>query len=250
MAQFWNVIHEVIARSDIILEVLDARVPDISRNEELERKVEKSGKQLIYVLNKCDLVSQGHAEAWKKKLKPSVFVSTKKMYGMTMLRERILRYAPEREVVVGVIGYPNTGKSSVINALKGKKAAKTSSVSGYTKGLQKVRIDNRIQILDTPGVLAFKESDEAKHALIGAKSIHQIKDPEFVALSLIVAQRDAVLESYGINDSEDEEDMLTEIAEKFSFLAKGGLPDLKRAGNKVIDDWQKGKLNKNYDLEF
>lgn len=242
MTQFWKVVNEVIARSDIILEILDARFPELSQNEELEEKVKRADKQLIYVINKCDLVPKESVEKWKRVLKPSVFVSTKMMYGTTILRDKILRYSKNDKVTVGVVGYPNTGKSSVINALKGKKSAPTSSVSGFTKGLQMVKVDNRIMILDTPGVLPFKEQDEVKHALLGSKSMAQIKDPEYVASKLIELHIETIIHHYKISNPKNGDHALELIAQSHSMIKKGGVPDTIRSAKKVLDDWQTGKI--------
>ncbi|MGM5487868.1 MAG: GTPase [Nanobdellota archaeon] len=240
MATFWKIVNEVINEADIILEVLDARFPQESRNPEIEHKVAMAGKQIIYVLNKCELMPKQHVESWKKKLRPSVFVSCNKHYGLTRLRERILRYAEERKVVVGVVGYPNTGKSSVINALKGKRAAQTSSVSGYTKGIQLIRVDNRIRILDTPGVVPFKEKDEIKHALFGTKSMSQVKDPLGVAYVLLENQSESIKDAYQISGDTDE--LLEALTRRWNMLKKGGIPDLDRAARKLLDEWQKGLI--------
>ncbi|MFO7711101.1 MAG: GTPase [Candidatus Woesearchaeota archaeon] len=238
MANFWKIVNDVIGKSDIILEVLDARFPQESRNPEIEQKV-REGKQLIYVINKCELMPKEHLEAWKRKLKPSVFVSCNKHYGFTKLRDKILRFTEEKKVVVGVVGYPNTGKSSVINSLKGKKAAQTSSVSGYTKGIQLIRVDNRIMILDTPGVIPFQEKDEIKHALFGTKSMSQVKDPEGVAHVLLENQGEILKERFGIT-GDDAEELLLSLTRHWNMLKKGSEPDTERAARKLIDLWQKG----------
>ena len=110
----FSVIEKVIDMSDILLEVLDARFVEDTRNPELEEEIQKKAKKIIYVINKSDLFSLRNAE-----LLPSIFVSCKNRKGVRELRDMIKRSAsgikkPEK-VVVGVIGYPNTGKSSLIN---------------------------------------------------------------------------------------------------------------------------------------
>jgi len=152
-----------------------------------------------------------------------------------MLREMILRYSDKR-VFVGVLGYPNTGKSSIINALKGKRSASTSSESGHTKGLQKIRVDNRITIIDSPGVYPFQEKDEVKQILLGTRLE---KDPEYAAEILIDNTEGIIEKYYGVNAG----DGLEKIAVKLSMIAKGGIPDMVRAGRKVIHDWKKGNIS-------
>src|SRR3989344_341880 len=177
MTTYWTLVKEVIHRADILLEVLDARLPDETRNPELEGKIKEIGKKIIFVMNKSDLVSQDIMEKEKKRLQkisPTVFVSSKLHQGTKMLREEILKNVSKDQIKVGVLGYPNVGKSSIINVLKGKKSAPTSSFSGYTKGLMDVRITSRIMLVDTPGVIPYMERNEFKHALIGTKNVQQI----------------------------------------------------------------------------
>ena len=146
---YWKIVNSVIDRSDILLLVLDARMPELTRNEEIESKVKLKNKKLIYVLNKCDLMPKEWLEDKKKIFKPAVFVSSTQHLGTTMLRNKILELTKkDYDITVGVLGYPNTGKSSVINALKGKSSARASSVSGYTRGVQMIRIDAKIMILE------------------------------------------------------------------------------------------------------
>lgn len=240
---FWNAVNKVLYDSDVIIEVLDSRVIDLTRNAELEEKAKKLGKPLIFVLNKCDLVDIKYLEKKKKLLKHAVFVSSKLMYGTTMLREKIHAVGKKQKLKVGVVGYPNTGKSSIINALAGRAKAKASSQSGYTKGYQFIKAGNRIFLLDTPGVIPFKETDEVKHALIGSKSPNQIKDPDLVVFELINELGGRVEEYYGVEIQKDEYDTIELIGKKLGRLAKGGVVDIDSTSRIIIKDWQTGKIN-------
>jgi hypothetical protein len=244
MANYWVLVNKVIRQADVLLEVLDARMIEESRNIEIEEKVLKAGKKIIYVINKCDLADKKELERVKKTLRPSVFVSAKEHLGTSYLREEILKNAPSGEFVVGVLGYPNTGKSSLINVLLGRAVAKTSPVSGYTRGIQTVRISQRMQVIDTPGVLPYKEQDEAKHAMISAKTVGNLKDPEDAAIRMIGLFPSTFERYYSVEHSDDPEETLEKIALKLKKLRKGGLPDTHAAAMMLLRDWQAGKMQK------
>lgn len=249
MTNFWNIVNSVIEKSDVLLEILDSRVAELTRNKEVEDKVKRAGKQLILVLNKADLISKDVAESEKKRLSkeyPVVFVSTKEHHGTKLLREAILSRTDKHEVLVGVLGYPNTGKSSVINVLKGRKAASTSSHAGHTRALQKIRVTNRIMMLDTPGVVPFEEKDESKHVLIGAIMFSEVENPELAAYEIIkhcnAVNTQIIPSFYGVEETADMEVLLERIAHKRNILAKGGVLDVEKAARLVIQDWQNGKI--------
>ncbi|MFA6888641.1 MAG: GTPase [Candidatus Woesearchaeota archaeon] len=249
MANFWNIVNAVIESSDVLLEVLDSRIPDLTRNKEVEDKVKRAGKQLILVLNKADLISQRVAEQEKKRLSkeyPVVFVSTKQHQGTKLLREAILSKTEKAEVLVGVLGFPNTGKSSVINVLKGRKAASTSSHAGHTRSMQKIRVTNRILMLDSPGVVPFEEKDETKHVLIGAIMFSECDNPELAAYEIIkhcnAVNKKIIPLHYGVDETEDMELLIERIAQKRNILAKGGILNIERAAQLIIQDWQTGKI--------
>ncbi len=241
MPSYWKHVNWVLQEADIIIEVLDARMVEGTRNKELEDKVRRFGKKILYVITKCDLEDKRKIEEEKGRLKPSIFISSREHYGTTMLKKKILELSRGERVIVGVVGYPNVGKSSLINALAGRGAAKTSSESGYTKGMQKIRVDSKILLLDTPGVFPDREKDLAKHGRIGAIDYAKIKDPELVVLSLIEDEQDLIEKHYGVY-GEDGEEVLQEIALKLKKLRKGGKPDLEATARFVLKEWQTGKI--------
>src|SRR3989338_2476256 len=244
MKNFWKIVNDVIRKSDIILEVVDARFYSESRNEELEKKVMRAGKKLIIVLNKCDLVSKDLLDKIKKQIPDSVFVSSKENLGTTILRKKILETAKRKEVIAGVVGYPNTGKSSLINMLKHSSAAKTSKESGLTRAKQLIRIDRKIVMIDTPGVLQYMEKDKSKLVLLNAISASQAKEPDIPAMEIIEKfskENPSALEKfYGIELKEDAYETLEEIARKLRKFRKKGEIDIDSVSRKIIDDWQKG----------
>ncbi|MDP3734459.1 MAG: GTPase, partial [Nanoarchaeota archaeon] len=236
MPSFWRHVNQVLKESEIIIEVLDARMVDETRHRELERKIEASGKKILYVINKCDLVPNEALEEIKKKVTPSVFISSKERLGTTILKKKILQIAHGEHVTVGVVGYPNVGKSSLINALAGRHKARTSAESGFTKGMQKIRVDSRITILDTPGVFPSKENDTIKYGFTSAIDYGKIKDPEIVALKLIEAEKELIKNYFNLSQ-DDAEEMLEEIAFKFKKLQKGGKADLETAARFLLKEW-------------
>jgi hypothetical protein len=253
MTSYTMMVKDVISRADIILEVLDARFPDETRNSDVEGDVKCSRKPLILVLNKCDLVPKKILERTKSRLSknaPTVFVSCKERFGTTILLHAILEHAhiQGRDIQVGVIGYPNTGKSSVINALAGRHKAGTSAISGYTKGVQLVKaVGSHIMLLDTPGVIPFDENDEYLQGVMSVKDATNLKDPVGVAMKIIercFAVNRAALESFYHVTLEglDSYDALLLIGKTSNFLKKKGEVDETRAAVRVINDWQKGLL--------
>ena len=259
MVSYKALVRDVVKNSDIILEVVDARFPDETRNLDVERNVIRSKKPLIIVLNKCDLVSKKNIEIAKKRfseIAPTVFVSSKDKSGTTMLRYKILEIAnveKGRDVMVGTVGYPNTGKSSVINAVVGSKKASTSSISGHTRGVQHVKAGSRIKFIDTPGVIPFGDDDEYIQGILSVKDSTHLSDPIGVALKIIekiCTENKTALESfYNVAIEGEEEkanqnsyDILERIGMKCNFLKKKGAVDEERTAVRIINDWQKGKL--------
>lgn len=242
----WKTVFKVIGRADIVLEILDSRDPESFRNKKIEQIVVERGKKLIFVINKADLVPRQVAEKWKKKLEKeylTVYMSSKDRHGTKILRKAILRYAPKIPVKVALVGYPNVGKSSIINVLKGKHSAATSPIPGFTKHSQLFRISPRILILDTPGV--YPPEDEKSLMLKSALEVEKIKDPVGQALELLKFIRekdpDQLVKIYGIELGNDIE-FLEKLAIKRGRLLKGGIPDVEEIARIILRDWQKGRI--------
>lgn len=246
---FGKVVREVIHKSDVVVEVLDARLIDMSRSQELEDYVAGAEKRLVIAINKADLVPTEYLERKKKYLPNCVFVSSVKRYGFSNLREMIYKVAAKNKsekIMVGVIGYPNVGKSSIINGLKGKASAGVSSRSGFTRGQQLVRATRRITLIDTPGVIPLDERDPAQLALLGSKNPDQIKEPDIPAMSILeLLDPELIQKHYAVDPREfkgDVYDLLEQIAIAKKRLEKGGEPDIKTMSKIIIQDWQRGKL--------
>lgn len=245
---YWEVVRRMVYEADVVMEIADARFPEKSRNRELEEIVRRARKKLVIVLNKSDLISKRGAERAKEGIEERcVFVSAKKRSGAGMLRAEIEGLAQGGEAKVAIVGYPNTGKSSIINMLKGRKAARTSSTAGFTKGKQYVRISSRVLLIDTPGVIPPRENDETLMALTGMKSSHQLKDLEGtgmdVAEYLFRTMGEELKGFYGV-EAKDGEEFLEKLAMKRKKLVSGGRPDTNAAARILIDDFQKGAIGK------
>lgn len=256
-SKFPSVVKEVVRISDIILQVLDARFINETRNLELEEMMKKQNKKIIYVVNKIDLVN---LEETKEKLKkenlyPYVLVSCTKRIGGKSLRDRIKIMAKSidsryERIQVGIIGYPNTGKSSIINFITGKPSAPTASESGFTKGIQKIKLAEGILILDTPGVIpdleysSINQSALEKHTKIGVRNYDKVKDPEMMVDSLMPGFSKEIEAFYSINANGSIDVLLEELGRKKNFLIKKGEIDTDRTARLVLKDWQEGKIKK------
>lgn len=252
MADYWDIVKRVINESDIVLEILDARFPEDTRNRSIEKFATEHGKPLIFVLNKADLVDLDVLEKKTSYMEPKVFLSAIKNLGSTRLRilirkiVRMLDKKANRNIRLGIVGYPNTGKSSVINVLKQKKSARTSPVPGFTRGKQLIKIENKLYVWDTPGVIPLSQKSEEKKALLSVKSAHNIDNPESVAFEILKKFKEkaplAFETYYGIEILDDLELTLENLARKQGKLKRGGVPNTKEVAIKLIEDWQRGKI--------
>ncbi len=248
--------EKVVRMSDIILEILDSRFIKETRNPELEKQIKKENKKIIYVFNKSDLIDIKKVSEEDRMLNPKVFVSCIERKGIKELRNKIKALSNNikpvdivsDKIIVGVIGYPNTGKSSIINLITGKTSAGIGADAGFTKSIQKIRLTSRIALLDSPGVIPRKEystSDNrtlSKNAKVGAKSYGQIKNPEFV-VSDLMREYPMVFENfYKISAEGNPETLIEELGRKNSFLNKGNKVDEDKTARFIIKDWQKGKI--------
>ncbi|NJE46108.1 GTPase RsgA [Thermococcus sp. GR7] len=246
----WRVVREVIDEADIIVEVVDARDPIGTRNRKLERLVQEEGKPLLIVMNKADLVPKEWAEEYKRKSEiPVVFISARERRGTGILRREIKKLAKglldeQDKVKVALIGYPNVGKSTIINTLKGKKAVGTAPIPGYTKGKQLIRLSKKIWLLDSPGVVPIDDFDEL--VIKGGFPADKIEEPVKPALKLIgrilETRKEALTEKFGIEDFSSEEDILREIGKRKGIIRKGGEVDLEETARWLLREWQTGRF--------
>jgi len=255
---------KIIQMSDIILEVLDSRFITETRNLELEEKIKKRNKKIIYVFNKSDLADLKKTSTEEiNSLNPKVFVSCLNRKGIKKLRDKIKITSHRVEkpvdkdinrITVGVIGYPNTGKSSVINLLAGKSSAGVGADAGFTKTIQKIRLTFGIVLLDSPGVIPREEystsnvSAMSKYAKVGARSYSQVKYPE-VAVNDLMKEFPLLLENfYNIPAKGNSETLIEMLGRKKKFLKKGNQINEDKTARLILKDWQVGKIKMGNDL--
>lgn len=246
-----SIAEKIIEQSDIILQILDARFIQDTRNFEIEKEIKNKNKKIIFVLNKSDLTKKFKKEELQN-LKPNVLVSCKLRRGIKELRDKIKATAKkiktDSKISVGVIGYPNTGKSSLINLLIGKSSAGVGSDAGFTKGLQKLKLSQNILLIDSPGVIPSKEYSStneesiAKHTKVGGRSYSQVKYPDMVVNKLVKEFPGILEKHYKIKTKGNSEILLEELGKKFNYFKKGGIVDEDKIARKILKDWQVGVI--------
>ena len=239
---FWGMVRGVFKEADLLLFILDARRVEETTNKEILNKFTYYNKPYLYVINKVDLITKKEQNLLEERYPDAVFISAKEHIGTMKLMQRLNKIACNRDILIGVVGYPNTGKSSVINSLVNKQSAKVSSSAGETRAIQAVRISKRVKLLDCPGVLCYRENDEAFQSRIGAKDPKYLKDPELAAFKLMEKTNGVIEKYYGVEKIDDYDLTLERIAFKMRKLKKGGLANTVEAAITMLRDWQNGKI--------
>ena len=232
----------------MLLFVIDARMPELSRNKRLEEIIEHRGKKMFLVFNKFDLLSSGQATALREQYPDAFFVSGTKNIGLKAVKTKLLiegKRGGNPEPKVGVVGYPNVGKSAIINALAHRARAMVSPKAGTTRGVQFVRAGS-LKILDTPGVIPLADT-EATLGMIAAKNPEKLQNPEYVAMQIIQLflekDKSSLAQQCGITlETEDSYEILLQIGKKRGYLKRGGVVDEVKTAIAFVRDWQTGKL--------
>lgn len=255
--RIWGELFKVIDSSDVLIHVLDARDPEGTRCRSVEAYLKKEAphKHLIFVLNKCDLVPPRITAKWVQTLSAdhptlAFHASITNPFGkgslIQLLRQFSRLHADKRQISVGFIGYPNTGKSSIINALRKKAVCVVAPIPGQTKVWQYVTLMKRIYLIDCPGVVPHASGDsETDIVLKGVCRVENISAPEdHIGALLARVQERYLVRTYGtaVLGYTDAEDFLERLAKQSGRLLKGGEPDLKTTAKMVLHDWLKGKI--------
>jgi ribosome biogenesis GTPase A len=264
MTKAKRMMQENIKLIDLVIELVDARLPVSSRNPDID-ELGKNKARLI-LLNKADLAEEKWNDAWaeyfKKKGYSVVKVNSKKGGGIKSIqgviqeackekierdRKRGILNRPVRAMVVGI---PNVGKSTFINALAGKACAKTGNKPGVTKGKQWIKLNKNIELLDTPGILWPKFEDQQvglRLALIGSIR-DEILNQDEMAIELIEYLKNhyqgILADRYQVDENEDKVKILEQIALNRNCKMKGNELDYEKASKIVLEEFRNGKLGK------
>ena len=273
---YYKEFKKVVEDSDVILQVLDARDPLGCRAKHIEQLIldHPKEKRIVLILNKIDLVPKDVLESWLKylrnefptipfkcstqnqksnlgqgKLTDSVsdgLLNGSESLGADNLIQLLKNYCRNSKmktsITVGIIGYPNVGKSSLINSMKRSKVCGVGSTPGLTKATQIITLDKNIRMIDCPGIV-FSNEDSVDLLLRNCVRIEQMDDPVSpVELLVSRCKPSSLMMIYNLAQYQDANEFLGLIAHKFGKLKKGGVPDLHAAALIILQDWNTGKI--------
>ncbi|KAG5980744.1 GTPase required for pre-60S ribosomal subunit nuclear export and maturation [Claviceps digitariae] len=253
--RIWNELYKVIDSSDVIIHVLDARDPVGTRCRSVEKylKEEAPHKHLIFVLNKCDLVPTSVAAGWVRSLSKeyptlAFHASINNSFGkgslIQLLRQFSTLHAERKQISVGLIGGPNTGKSSIINTLLKKKVCTVAPIPGETKVWQYVSLMKRIYLIDCPGVVPPSSTDTPTDLVLrGVVRVEKVEHPEqYISAVLDRVKRHHMEKTYDLRGWTGATELLELLARKGGRLLRGGEPDLDGVAKMVLNDFMRGKI--------
>ncbi len=262
MTKAMRMMQEDIKLIDLVIEIVDARIPSSSRNPDIDELGKNKGRLIL--MNKSDLADKKANEEWIRYYKEqgitALMIDSRKGTGLkdiqsavqTACKEKIERdrkrgiiNRPLRAMVAGI---PNVGKSTFINSYAKKACTKTGNKPGVTKGKQWIRLNKTLELLDTPGVLwpKFEDKTVGLHlAMIGSIN-DEILHIDELAYEIIAFMREAypgsLSKRYEVSEEGENTKILEEISVQRGCLGKGGAPDILKAAGIVVDEFRSGKL--------
>lgn len=264
MTKAVRMMQENIKLIDLVIELVDARTPMSSKNPDIDSLA--GNKSRVILLNKADLADPAGNTAWTEYFKEKGFhvleinartgAGVRAVQGLVQeaCREKIerdrRRGIKNRPIRAMVVGIPNVGKSTFINAFAGKGCIKTGNKPGVTKGKQWIRLNQNLELLDTPGILWPRFENQQvgeKLAMIGSINDEILHADELAVAILTYLQKHypgKIRERYEAEESEDAYAMLREISIQRKCFLKGEEPDLLRASRIIVDDFRGGRLGR------
>lgn len=256
-------IEENIRLIDVVIEILDARIPYASKNPDINRFA--LNKQRVVVLNKEDLADKEATKEWQEYFKDKGYFcvsinskdqnSIKKVSKVVNMagekkrerdRKRGINNRPVRTLVCGI---PNSGKSTFINSYVGKKSTKTGDRPGVTKGKQWIRLTKDVEMLDTPGILwpKFEDQNTGELLAICGSIRDEILNKEDICIRFLEKMKEidakVIEQAYSVEYCEEEQ-LLYNITKNRNFLKQGAMVDTERGANAILDDFRSGKLGR------
>ncbi|XP_006453971.1 hypothetical protein AGABI2DRAFT_147333 [Agaricus bisporus var. bisporus H97] len=262
--RIYGELYKVIDSSDVILHVIDARDPLGTLCESVLEyvKKEKAHKQVVLVINKCDLVPNWVTSRYIQHLTPryptiAFHASPNHSFGkgslIQLLRQFSQLHSDKKQISVGLVGYPNVGKSSIINTIKSSKVCRVAPIPGETKVWQYISLTKRIYLIDCPGIVptsAAKDS-QTDTVLKGVVRVEALPTPSDHIAALMERIKPLYLSrTYGIplpnkdrpTEGWDPEDFMDKLARKKGRLLKKGEPDLDSVAKIILSDWVRGRI--------
>jgi ribosome biogenesis GTPase A len=250
-----------LKHNDLVIEVVDARLPQSSENPMLNQIIKHRGKPHLKLLNKSDIADPKITTQWLKYYSQrantlSLSVSAKNKKNKLAIKEACFQLVPHRGTPIKpvraiIIGIPNVGKSSLINLLTQRKIAKTGDVPAVTQMQQRIIVDDDFVLTDTPGLMWHKIEDEMQGNYLAASNIIGINayDETEAALYLLdclkASYATELINRYDLDPKEiaqPSEQIIEIIAEKKRMLLKGSQPDLKKAAMTILQDYRHQKI--------
>lgn len=264
MTKARRMMEENIKLIDLVIEVVDARIPFSSRNPDIDKLA--NNKARIILLNKSDLSDDAINDKWIKYFSAKGFyvlkLNSKNGTGLKQINSTIAEACREkierdkrkgimnRPIRAMVVGIPNVGKSTFINSYAGKACAKTGNKPGVTKGKQWIKLNKNLELLDTPGILWPKFDNQlvGEHlAMIGSMNdeILNIEELSFETAKFMKASYPGSLAArYNIDESKEIIDILNDIAARRGCLKKGAETDYEKLAGIILDDFRSGRMGK------